>query len=113
MVKLCGFLLMGLILFGCSNSKLVENNKMDAPLKNKISELEKSNDQEVIQVFGKCGQKITDAMKDQLKSTGADIGSTAGDIFTASGKSPEIRKLAQLDIVTQLSLTATSKPITN
>ena len=102
-------LLLFSIVGGCSQALSEGENKMDSPLMQKITSLEKENQNESFKIFGKCSEEITEKFKMTIEETGLEVESTIGDIFTASGTTDQIRKTAKLKFVTQLSLSTKSE----
>ena len=82
---------------------------MDAPLRQKIAAVEKSDPGEVIKILGKCHHPINDDIRSQLAASGVTVGTVTGDIFTASGTASQIRRLAKMEEVAHLSLSIERK----
>jgi len=103
---------MVLIFLCCSSTSQQSNNqKFDVPLLQKIEEVEKAGSGEEIKVFGKCEVDINDQMRKNIEETGTRVDSIIGKIFTASANPVSLRQLAQLDFVSQIQLSTTSKPL--
>ncbi|MCB0307371.1 MAG: hypothetical protein KDI38_26650, partial [Calditrichaeota bacterium] len=83
--------------------------KFDAPLKQKLAEVEASDAAAQLRFLGKCAQPIDDTMREALSKAGVTVNSVTGDIFTASGTAAQIKSAAQLDFVTQLQLSVERK----
>ena len=94
-------LLLFSIVVGCSQSQSESENKMDSPLKQKLTALDSENQNESVKIFGKCSEEISEKMKMSLEENGLDVESTIGDIFTASGTADQIRTISNLKFVTQ------------
>lgn len=105
-------LLMILLLAGCNEQdvRLLEQ-KADAPLRQRLEQLQGNREDEPIAVFGKCTKPIDDGMQKKLGKTGMDIRGVTGDLFLARGPSTKVINLAQLDFVSQLSLSQISSPL--
>ncbi len=91
-----------ILLSGCSSSNELIEKKFDTALKQKIQDINKSSEE--ISVIGKCNKEITTEMKKVLGNSGAMIGTITGDLFTASGNTEKIKKLAEIDFVISLEL---------
>ena len=78
--------------------------KFDAPLKQKLAEVEANDAATRLRFLGKCAQPIDDAMREALGQTGVTVNSVTGAIFTASGTAAQIKAAAKLDFVSQLQL---------
>ena len=98
------FLIVPLMIFGCSSSSEFKAEKMDSPLQQKIRQLEKESPDAAIQFTGKTNAPITDEMKTKLQSTGLKTESIIGDIFTASGTVESIKKASMLDFVVYMEI---------
>jgi len=85
--------------------------KFDAPLRQKITALEREHRSEVLAVFGKCTSAIDESMRRHLASVVEELQSVTGDIFTARVSSEKIFTLAKLEFVTQVQLSQESKPL--
>jgi len=77
---------------------------MDAPLLQRIHQLEKEDPNAVLQFAGKTNTPINDEMKKEIKSIGITTESIIGDIFTASGNVESIKKASLLDFVVYLEI---------
>ncbi|GAB4369811.1 MAG: hypothetical protein Kow0042_11700 [Calditrichia bacterium] len=104
-------LIFSVLFINCASTHRVENQKFDAPLKQKLAEIEKQESGEVVQVFVKCSRSIDEDMRSALEKTGVTVESVLGDVFTGSGSAKQIRRLSKLDFVTQINLSTTSKPL--
>ena len=96
----------GVVIFitGCSSSAESSPSKMDASLNQKILSVEKEDPTMLIQFTGKTNRGIDEQMKKELKSTGINIETVVGDIFTARGTSDSIKKTSLLDFIVYLEL---------
>lgn len=83
--------------------------KMDAPLKQKLADVEGSDTAASILFLGKCARPLDDAMREALSQAGVTVNTVTGDIFTASGTAAQIKTAAALDFVTQLQLSVERK----
>ena len=100
------------ILVACSSSSQKSiPQKFDAPLSQKIKQVEKSGSGEEIKIFGKCREGITSEMRNSIEGTNVQVESVIGDIFTGTGTPAALRDLARLDFVTQIQLATISKPL--
>jgi hypothetical protein len=109
--KIAG-LVIGFIFFSCSSSSQQSvSPKFDAPLLQKMKELEKTGNKEEIKIFGKCQESINDQMRKSIEQTGTRVESVMGNIFTAAANTVSLKQLAGLDFVIQLQLSTTSKPL--
>jgi hypothetical protein len=88
----------------CSSSNKYIEEKMNAPLKQKIATLDESSNNEIISVIGKCNTSITDEMRNKMLSTGVSVESVINEIFTVSGNKEAIKNLAELDFVIHIEL---------
>lgn len=102
-------LIFSVLFLSCSSTRQIENKKFDAPLKQKLSEIEKNNSDEIVKVFVKCSRTINQEMRFSLEKTGVAVESVMGDIFTGSGTAQQIRRLGALEIVNQVNLSTKSK----
>ncbi len=98
------FLIIPLMILGCSASSEYKSEKMDAPLLQRIHQLEKEDPNAVLQFAGKTNTPINDEMKKEIKSIGITTESIIGDIFTASGNVESIKKASLLDFVVYLEI---------
>lgn len=97
---------------GCGPDKtLLMETKFDAPLRQKIITLRDVQKAEIIAVFGRCTGVIDRTMRQSLLDAGADVQTTANDIFTADVSSFDLFEVAALEFVVQLQLSQTSKPL--
>lgn len=103
--------MVSVLLFACSSSRRSVKDKFDAPMRQKLSVIEKNGGDESIKFFGKCSHSIDGEMRKSLENSGVKIETVVGDIFTGAGTPGQIRRLAALDFVTQVNLSTTSKPI--
>ena len=93
------------ILFAsCASSAEYDPSKMDSPLNERITYLEKENPDTVIQFTGKTNSGIDDQMKIELEQTGISVETIANDIFTANGNAESIKKASALPFVVSLEL---------
>lgn len=99
-----------MLLFSCSSSQKLSSDKFDAPLRQKLVQVEESNSEELVQVIGKCVEPINQEMRESLAAAGITVNSVIGDIFTASGSAKQIRKAAKLKFVSQLQLSGERQP---
>jgi hypothetical protein len=93
-----------LIISGCSSSAEYIPEKMDAPLRQRISYLEREDPNTPVQFTGRTNQTINDELKKKLEDTGIKVESTIGDIFTASGNVESTKKVTMLDFVVFLEI---------
>lgn len=98
-----------LLMMACSSTRFDHAGKLDLPLKQKLSEVEKGKSGELIQFVGKCDSPISGEMRSALEESGVVIHSVVNDIFTASGTPEQIRRLAAYDQVVQLQLSVERK----
>lgn len=98
-----------LLMMACSSTRFDPSGKLDLPLKKKLSEVEKSKSGELIQFLGKCDRPISGELRSALEESGVTIRSVVNEIFTASGNSEQIRRLAAYDQVIQLQLSVERK----
>lgn len=103
MQKFLVILLTSLVIMSCSSTQYVFE-KMDAPLVQKINELEKLNSNKLITFLGKTNRNIDEEMKTELTKTGIVIETVTGDIFTAKGDRLQISEVSQKDWVEKLEL---------
>ena len=87
-----------LTLIGCSSMNEKYESKLDSGLKLKL----KNSLDEKIEFFGKCKVDISEEIRSERESTGVNIQTISKDIFTASGLSDQIIKLAKLNVVKYL-----------
>jgi len=101
-----------LLLTGCRGEdvRLLEQ-KADAPLRQRLEQLEAQQRDEPIAIFGKCTAPVDDAMKKRMAKAGAEAQAVMGDVFAARILASRVVKLAQLDFITQLSLSQISSPL--
>lgn len=104
MVSNITILLMAFFLFSCASSDDSIVHKIDAPLMQKIGQLEKEGAGGTIDFLGKCNSSISEAMKKELENTGIKLYTSVNDIFTASGNAGQIKETAALDFVIRLEL---------
>ena len=99
-------------LAGCrgEDARLLEQ-KADAPLRQKLEQLEREKRDETLDLFGKASGPIDGAARAKLADTGAEIASVTGDVFTARVAASRVIRLARLDFVSQLSLSQISQPM--
>jgi len=98
------FIIIPLMILGCSSSSEYMPDKMDTPLQQRILQLEKEDTKAIIQFKGKTSAPINEEMKTSLKSTGISTESIIQDIFTASGNVESIKKVTLLDFVIYLEI---------
>ncbi len=98
------FLISLFFLVGCAAGIKERPDKMDALLRQKIAAVEKSKSSEAILILGKCSRAIDEPIKQALRQTGAELGSVAGAVFTASATAAQVRALTALEVVEQLQL---------
>lgn len=98
-----------LVMVACSSTRSDHSEKLDVPLKQKLSEVEKNKSGELTRFLGKCNRPITEEMRSALEESGVIIHSVANDIFTASGTAEQIRRLAEYDQVIQMQLSIERK----
>lgn len=91
------------------NGGEVVMTKLDAPLTQKLADVEAGDAATPVRFLGKCTQPIDDAMRAALSQAGITLNSVTGDIFTASGTAAQIKAAAKLDFVTQLQLSVERK----
>ncbi len=101
MLKIILFSLISFALLSCSSSDKSDLAKLDSPLYDKIS---KSASGDQIQFIGKCSKKISDDLKAEIESTGVSVQTVIDTIFTASGVTESIKKLAAKDFIIILEL---------
>jgi predicted PurR-regulated permease PerM len=92
------------IVIGCSSSAEYIPEKMDAPLQQRIRQLENEDPNAIIQFAGKTNPSINEEMIAKLKSTGITTESIIEDIFTASGNAESIKKVSLLDFIVFLEI---------
>lgn len=98
------FLIIPLMILGCSASSECLSEKMDAPLQQRIHQLEKEDPDAILQFTGKTNTPINDEMKTKFKSIGITTESIIGDLFTASGNVESIKKASLLDFVVYMEI---------
>lgn len=101
MIKLILFTLFSITFLCSCGSGNSEMKKIDSPLLNK---LETAGSAEQIQFLGKCREKISDELKQQIESTGVSVQSVIDTIFTATADPESIKKLAAKDFIVVLEL---------
>lgn len=82
-------------------------NKMDAALRMRIAEIERSSSDEPVHLLVKISEPAQASHRDQLETAGLHVRDVVGDIVTASGDVDAIRKAASLPLVLKLSLAQT------
>ena len=95
---------------GTDNTALM-NGKLDAPLRQRLTELQGAETPQVIDILGKCSAPIDGQMRKTLVGAGADVVTLTDDIFTARVSSSSILDVAALEFVTQLQLSQISNPL--
>lgn len=98
------------LLVACSSTKNMDSSKLDAPLRRALEALDESAP-DILQVMVKCQAAVNDDRRADLEATGASIGTVAGDIVTMRATKAQITSLANLELVTSVSLSTTSKPL--
>ena len=94
-----------LTFLGCGTDKTtMTDTKLDAPLRERMAELQDKQTPEVIDILGKCVATIDGHMRQSLLDVGAEVVSMTNDIFTARVSSLAILDVAALEFVTQLQL---------
>ena len=81
--------------------------KFDMQLRRRVQQLRRSDKKESFAVLGKCSKAISPELKEVLKGSGAQIGATVGDIFTAEVTLSTLYSLAAVNEVTLLQLSQT------
>jgi hypothetical protein len=81
--------------------------KLDTALRQKISKMDGSSSNNVIQIIGKTSTEINEEMKSKLEQAGISIESIIGNIFTASANPKSIKKATLLNFVVFIELTKT------
>jgi hypothetical protein len=99
-------------LAGCrgEDARLLEQ-KADAPLRQRLEQLEREKKDEILDLLGKASGPIEETARMRLAETGAEITSVTGDVFTARVAASRVIRLARLDFVSQLALSQTSQPL--
>ena len=101
-MKLLMLFFLSVFLFGCANSGEVSMDKLDAALKQKISEYKNNGIKEEIRFIGICNKEINEQTRQDIKSTGVIVNSVSKDIFTGRGNYNSILKLSGKDYLTSL-----------
>lgn len=107
-------MMLGVVLafFGCGIDKaFVMDTKLDAPLRQRLTELHNKEMVEVVDILGKCATAIDRHMRQSLISAGSEVTSTTDNIFTARVSSSDILDVAAVEFVTQLQLSQPAKPL--
>jgi hypothetical protein len=97
-------------LAGCRSEDAAMLAKLDAPLRQKLADLEQGGRRETLSVLGKCRGDVDDSTKRAIAFRGGTVLTTVGDIFTARVPSERVRDLARLESVTQLQLSQMTQP---
>ncbi len=100
-------LLCFLINSGCSQSKFENSDKFDAPLKQRLQQINNETLNRRINFIGNCETEINNKMVADIESMGIIISSKIGSIFTASGTKNSILKIAELKFIKYLELSLT------
>lgn len=110
--RICAYLLPLLFFISCrsTNAALMEQ-KFDAPLRQKVTGLEREQRREILSVFGKCTSMIDESMRREISVVVNEVQSVTEDIFTVRISSEKIFDLAKLEFVMQLQLSHESKPL--
>ncbi len=90
--------------FHAATTKPIPLDKLDAPLRLKISELEKSNNPEMIQVLAKCNQEVSESILQDIKHKNIVIENVLDKILVLSGSSENIKRLAAFDFIDHIEL---------
>lgn len=101
------------ILSSCKHTPEERNNdtmKLDAPLRTKITQMERDNDQSALSFYIELTEDIDDEKREVLKDTGIEIKSAVDKIIVAEGDPDSIKRTAQLEFVRSLSLSMTRRP---
>ncbi len=98
------FIFSSVFLFSCSSTNPGPLSKLDTPLKQKISELEKTNKSENLQVIGKCSRRLSPAMIKEIAGKGVNVQNALDSIVIVSGYPEKIMEVAELDYIVQLEL---------
>jgi hypothetical protein len=97
-------------LFGCGTDRaFVMNAKLDAPLRQRLAELQTKEKVEVVDIVGKCATVIDGQMRQSLVDAGTEVTNVYKEIFTARVPSSAILDVAALEFVNQLQLSQSSE----
>jgi hypothetical protein len=99
-----------ILIIACSSSQKISSEKFDAPLRQKLAQVEESSSEEPVQIIGKCTEPINQEMREKLAAAGISVNSVIKDIFTGFGSAKQIRKTAKLKFVSQLQLSVERQP---
>ena len=109
-IALCLPLLM--LTAGCGPDRsLIMETRLDAPLRREVAAHQEGQTSEKLSILGKCVGTIDAPMREALVGAGAEVHTLANDVFTATIPSDLVLDVAALEIVVQLQLSQTSKPL--
>lgn len=97
-------ILFSMNIINCSSSNSFKPEKMDAALQQKINSPDGDNSGESIKFMGKCSSRINSAMEERIRSAGVNVESIIDNIFTATGKAGDVKKVSLIEYIVSLEL---------
>ena len=97
-MRIFTFLLLSLLI-GCSQTREIPKDKIDAALTKKITELQVQKSGEKTDFIGTCISEINTPLRLDIESAGINIKSVSKNIFTGNGDYNAIITLAGKDYI--------------
>jgi len=99
---------------GCKHTpeeRKTDHMKLDAPLRTKLAEMERNEDQSYLQCFVEFDDPIDSGTREKLENTGLRIMSIVDNIAVVEGTPESIHQCAELESVRSISLSITRPPL--
>ncbi len=103
-----------LFTMGCKHTpeeRSIDHMKLDAPLRTKLAEMERHEDQSHLQCFVEFDDTIDSDTREKLENTGLKIMSIVDNIAVVEGDPESIQQCTKLEGVRSISLSITRPPL--